>query len=132
MAPTPTRGQLERILSQRIQALYRNQLEHRPSKVTCRVFDEKIAIVLEDAITAPEQLLADHGQEELAEKVRLDLDKAIQTELKQLIEETVGIPVIDLLSNATLETGRTGTIVVLAGAPKVHTPASKTITKETV
>ena len=42
----PTRGQLERTLSQRIQALYRNQLEHQPSRVTCQLFDEKLAIIL--------------------------------------------------------------------------------------
>ena len=41
----PTRGQLERTLSQRIQALYRAQLEHRPSQVFCQMFDEKIAII---------------------------------------------------------------------------------------
>jgi uncharacterized protein YbcI len=116
----PTRGQVERNLSQRIQALYRTQLGHQPSKITCQIFDTKIAIVLEDAITPPEQLLVNSGQEELAEQVRSDLDKAIQPQLKALIEEVVGVPVIDLLSDATLETGRTGTIAVLAKLPKLR------------
>ena len=119
-ASSPTRGQIERTLSQRIQALYRTQLEHQPSKVTCQVFDEKIAIILEDSITQPEQLLVENGQEELAEKVRAELDEAIQPQLKTLIEEVVGVEVIDILSNAKLETGRTATVVILANPPQVR------------
>jgi uncharacterized protein YbcI len=117
---SPTRGQLERTLSQRIQALYRDQLGHQPSQITCQIFEEKIAIILENAITAPEQLLANSGQEELAEQVRTDLEKALEPQVKALIEEVVGVSVIDLLSDAKLDTGRTGTIAVLANAPKVR------------
>lgn len=116
----PTRGQLERTLSQRIQALYRTELEHQPSRVTCQIFDEKIAIILEDAITQPEQLLVSSGQDQLAEQVRLELDEALQPQLKALIEEVVGVSVIDLLSDAKLETGRSATIVVLADKPQVR------------
>lgn len=119
MASSPlTRGQLERTLSQRIQSLYRSQLEHQPSRVTCQIFDEKIAIVLEDSITQPEQLLVENGQEELAGKVRAELDEALQPQLKTLIEEVVGVAVIDLLSNAKLKTGRTATVVILAETPQ--------------
>jgi uncharacterized protein YbcI len=116
----PTRGQLERTLSQRIQALYRTQLGHQPSKVTCQIFDEKIAILLEDSVTKPEQLLAQSGKEELAEQVRSDIDEVIQPQLKALIEEVVGIAVIDLLSDAKLDTGRTGSIAILADKPQVR------------
>ena len=116
----PTRGQLERTLSQRIQALYRNQLEHQPSRVTCQLFDEKLAIILEDSITQPEQLLVNNGQTELAEKVRAELDDVLQPQLKELIEEIVGVTVVDILSNAKLETGRTATVVILANPPQVR------------
>ena len=116
----PTRGQLERTLSQRIQALYRTQLGHQPSKVTCQIFDEKIAIILEDSVTKPEQLLVESGREELAEKVRSDLDEVIRPQLKALIEEVMGIAVIDLLSDAKLDTGRSGTIAVLESTPQVR------------
>jgi uncharacterized protein YbcI len=115
-----TRGQLERTLSQRVEALYRDQLGHRPTKITCRIFDDKIVIVLEEAVTQPEQLLANSGQEELAEQVRTDLNKALEPQLAQLIEEVVSIPVIDLLSDAKVETGRTGMIVILEAAPQVR------------
>lgn len=118
----PTRGQLERLLSQRLQALYREQLGHQPGKVTCQLFDEKLAVIVEDSITPPEQLLANTGQIELAEQVRSDLDKAIQPQLKGLIEDVLGVSVLDLLSDATLETGRTGIIAVLDLTPEVRNP----------
>lgn len=116
----PTRGQLERTLSQRIQALYRHQLGHQPSHVICQIFDGQIAIILEDAVTQPEQLLASTGQEALAEQVRSDLNKAIQPQLKAVIEEVLGVSVMDLLSDAKLETGRTGIIAVLTAQPQVR------------
>ncbi len=119
---SPTRGQLERTLSQRIESLYRSQLEHKPSKVVCQIFDKKIAIILEDSITQPEQILVNNGQQELAEKVRSELDEALQPQLKALIEEIVGVSVIDLLSNAKLETGRSATIAILAESPQFRNP----------
>lgn len=118
----PTRGQLERTLSQRLQALYRDQLGHQPGKVMCQLFDEKVAIILEDSITPPEQLLADRGQADLAQQVRSELDEAIKPQLRALIEEVLSVPVLDLLSDATLETGRTGIIAVLEVTPEVRNP----------
>lgn len=120
---TPTRGQIERTLSQRIQALYRNQLEHQPSRVSCQIFDEKVAIILEDSITQPEQLLVNSGQEDLAQEVRSEIDEALKPQIKDLIEEIVGVPVVDLLSNAKLDTGRTATVAILAETPKLRNMA---------
>jgi uncharacterized protein YbcI len=119
---TPTRGQLERLLSQKLQALYREQLGHQPGKITCQLFDEKLAIIVENSITPPEQVLANNGQTDLAEQVRTDLEKAIQPQLKALIEEVLGVAVLDLLSDAKLETGRTGIIVILDVTPEVRNP----------
>lgn len=119
----PTRGQIERTLSQKIQSLYRNQLEHTPSRVVCQIFDDKIAIVLEDSITQPEQVLVENGQEDLAQQVRIELDEALQPQLKALIEEVAGVTVIDLLSNAKLETGRSATVAILAESPQVRNPS---------
>ena len=113
----PTKGQLERSLSQRIQALYRNQLGHRLSEVICQIFDQKIMIVLENSITQPEQLLAESGKEELVEELHNTIEQTIAPQLSKLIEEVVGVSVVDLLSDATLKTKRTGIIAVLAGEP---------------
>ncbi|MBE9012760.1 DUF2294 domain-containing protein [Pseudanabaenaceae cyanobacterium LEGE 13415] len=126
----PTRGQLERTLSQRVQAFYRTQLGHQPSRVQCHIADGKVIIVLEDSITKPEQLLLETGQEELAEKVHDDLDKAIHPQLCALIEEIVGVKVIDILSDATFDTGRTGTIVVLEEPPQLRESHSRRLKEE--
>ena len=62
----PTRGELERTLSQEVRAFYHAQLGHQPSKVTCEFIGDKIAILIENSITQPEQLLAQRGQQKLA------------------------------------------------------------------
>ena len=78
-----------------------------------------------NAVTQPEQLLVNSGQQELAEKVRSDLDAAIQPQLKEVIEDVLGVPVIDLLSDAKLETGRSGTIAILGATPQFRDASSK-------
>lgn len=125
----PTRGQLERTLSQRVQALYRSQLGHQPSQVSCHLLETKVVMVLENAITPPEQLLAQRGQEELAQQVRSELDAALESQLKQVIEEVLKVAVTDLLKDATLETGRTGMIAILKSLPRVREspPKSKSL-----
>ena len=119
-----TRGQLERNLSQSIQAFYRHNLGHQPSKVTCQLFDAKLVIILEDSITNAEQILVEEGQNDLAEKVRSNLNEAVQPKLKQLIEEITEVKVVDILSDAALGTGRTGIIVILSETPQVRNPES--------
>ena len=81
-----------------------------------------MAIIIEDSITSAEQILVEEGKNELAEKVRSNLDEAIQPELKQLIESIIEVEVLDILSDATLDTKRTGIIVVLSQTPQVRNP----------
>ncbi|MCX7593860.1 MAG: DUF2294 domain-containing protein [Fischerella sp.] len=118
----PTRGQVERTLAQGIQALYREQLGHQPSKVTCKLSDQNLVVVMENSITPPEQLLAQTGKQDLAEQVRSDLDDAIRPEIKELIEETLNVSVVEILSDATLESGRSGMIAILSDIPNVRNP----------
>lgn len=118
----PTCGQLERSLSQRIQALYRKNLGHQPSKILCQLFEQKIAIVIEDSLTSTEQLLAKDGQEKLVQEVRSSLDEVIKPQIIRLVETIAQVKVMDLLSDANLDTGRTGIIVVLGETPKVRNP----------
>ena len=119
-----TCGQLERKLSQEIQAFYRRHLGHQPSKVTSQFFGSKLAVIIENSITNAEKILLQEGKSDLAEKVRANLDDAIQPELKELIERVTGVEVVDILSDATLDTGRTGIIVVLSHTPNVRNPES--------
>lgn len=105
------------MLSDRIQDVYRTQLGYAPKQVSCRLFDNKLAIVLDDAISRPVQILVENNHGNLAQQAKLNIDAAIKPQLVQVIEEVVGINVIDWLSDTTIETGRTGTIAVLANAP---------------
>jgi uncharacterized protein YbcI len=81
-------------------------------------------IYFRTAITNAEQILLKQGKENLAEEVHSNLDDAIKSELKDLIREITKIEVIDVLSDATLETERTGTIVILESMPEVRNPES--------
>ena len=130
MVSYPTRGQLERTLSQRIQAFYRQQLGHQPSKVTCQLFDNKLAVILENSITPAEQILVQEGQENLAGQVRSSLEDATYPQLKEIVEEILSVTVTDMLSDSTLETGRSGIIAILNNAPKVRNPDSRTRVKK--
>jgi uncharacterized protein YbcI len=121
---SPTRGQVERALAQRIQALYREKLGHRLEKVTCQFFDEKLAIILEKSTTHAEQLLLSTEQGELAVKLRWQIDMAIKPQIKAMIEEIAGISVIALLSDTALESGFSGLLAILSSPPPVRDPAS--------
>jgi uncharacterized protein YbcI len=120
-----TRGQVERTISQRIQALYRDRIGHQPSKVTCELFEDKLTIVLENSITPAEKLLLQEGKEESVEQLRSDLDEVIRPQLRSEIEDILGISVLDLLSDATLETGRMGLIAVLESVPSLRSGSRK-------
>ncbi len=119
-----TRGQLERKISQEIQSFYHDYLGHRPSRVTCQIFDAKLAIILEDSFTKVEKILIDEGKIDLAGNVRSTLDNAIQSQLRQLIEKFTEVEIVDFLSDFTVSTGRTGIITVLSDTPQVRNPNS--------
>ena len=86
--------------------------------------DEKVAIVLENSVTRPEQILAE-ADETLAQQVRKDLDAAIRPQLQELVQEVLNVDVLDILSDTTLETGRMGIIIILAKNPTVRESSAK-------
>ena len=118
----PTIGQLEREISQRISSLYNTQLGLRPSKVICHCFDKEIVVTLEDSVTLVEQTLVDGSYRKLAEEVRVSLNKIIKPQIKALIEEIIDRNVIDIISNSSLGTNRTGIIAILEQSPAVRNP----------
>lgn len=121
----PTRGQLERELSQKILKLYRQELQHLPQKITCTLFDNRLVIIVEGAITAVEKtLINEDNSNKIAKNANLAIGEAIKHKLKDLVAEILAVEVEDILFDSTLETERTGAIVTLSQAPLVRNPKS--------
>ncbi len=121
----PTCGQLERNLSQSIQKLYLRELEHSPDKVICQLFGNRLAIVVENSLTAVEQALA--GSPELdgmVKQLNKEINKVVECKLKTLIEEILSVQVEDILFDSTIETNRAGAIATLSESPRVRNPSS--------
>lgn len=122
--PKQTHGQLEQTLAERIQVLYLTQLGHKPNKVSCQMIDKTLTIIIENSVTKLVRLLAESGKYDLAERTRFSIHKAFKPQLKALIEEVIGVSVIDLLGDSKLDTGFTNMIAVLSDAPKLSDSSS--------
>lgn len=120
----PTAGQLQRKLTQLYQRLYREQLNHTTGKITCQLIDDKLLLIIEDSVTKPEQLLVENGDTALAEQVRADLATALRPQIVEIAEQALDRKVVDMMSDATLETGRTGIVIILSSPPDIR-PAAK-------
>lgn len=116
----PTSGQIERDLSQRIQKLYREQLGHCPRKVTCKLFDNRLAVVIEDSLTILQKTLVEEDDGETARYVNLAIDNVIKSKLKIAIEEVLDIEVYDILFDSSLKSQSAGAIVILTQSPSVR------------
>ncbi|MGB3509438.1 MAG: Na-translocating system protein MpsC family protein [Microcoleaceae cyanobacterium] len=103
---------LENLLSERIKYLYEYQLQHQLRGISYQIFDNKLMMTIEGAVTPTEQILNDTSQEELAKKVRAAFDEIIQPQIKQIIEEVFGLNVVDFLSDTTIHTSRTAIIAI--------------------
>jgi uncharacterized protein YbcI len=110
-------AQIETALADQIQQLYETQLGHLPHKVTCQVFEGKLAVILEDALTQPERMLLAQGQIVLVRQVRDCLNEILQTRIKALITELVGVAVSDLLIATQLDTGLVSIMAILVEDP---------------
>jgi uncharacterized protein YbcI len=92
-------------------------LGHQLNKVSCKLGEKSITIVAEDSITRLEKFLSQSDRYELAKQVRVALLKALEPEIKLLIEEVLNVPVIDVMYDSGFETGRTSIVAVLAATP---------------
>jgi uncharacterized protein YbcI len=114
--------QLEQKLAQRVIDLFQNYLGHQPQQVSCKLTEKTLTIVAEDSITRLEQFLAERGRQELAQQIRLSLLKALEPQMKFVLEEVVNVPVVDVIGNSTFDTGRTSIVAVLAAEPELVPP----------
>jgi uncharacterized protein YbcI len=118
----PTRGQIERTLVQQLHNFYRERIGQRPSQGICQLYDERLSVVLQLAVSPAEQTLLDAGREELVKKVRSELNEAIKNPLKLLIQNIVGTTVIAILIDSDIISGYASITAVLDNTPSVRDP----------
>ncbi|WP_255414094.1 DUF2294 domain-containing protein [Pleurocapsa sp. CCALA 161] len=111
-------NQIKSILSQKIEDIYQQQLEHKINNISYKLFDNILVIILEGIITSPEKLLKDHDHIYLAKQVRKAVDNIVHPQIKEIIEEVLDVKIIDFLSDTTIKSDLTGAIAIFEPKPK--------------
>ena len=117
---TLTRGEMERSLSQYIQAFYRNQLGCRTRKVSCHILQNKVAIAIENSLTPVEKLLDNHSSSEFTKDLRSRIDAIVKKQLLSGMEDILGVKITDLIIDTTLNHSFTGIVALLTEIPMVR------------
>lgn len=125
----PSCGELERAVTQGIQSLWFRRLAHRPQRVTCQLFSNSVAIVIEDSVTLAEQFLITSDKTTTVQMARQAIHKALQPQLSALLEKLLNTEVLILFCDTTLTEKCTGVVAVLTQTPAVRNP--KAIPKST-
>lgn len=113
MMEHPIAASLEQRIAEQIRQLYRTQLGQMPDQVICQLFRNKIMILIEGGLTAPELLLLDQHHTPLVQQVRDCLQQILRPKVKSIIEQTSGISLTDLLTAVHLETNRISLVAIL-------------------
>lgn len=111
-------NEIKSLLSQRIEAIYQQQLEQKIDNISYKLFDNTLVIILEGIITSPEKLLKDNDYLYLAKNVRKAVDDIINPQIQGIIEEVLDVKVIDFLSDTTIDNNLTGAIAIFEFQPK--------------
>lgn len=126
MKQIPTRGEIERNLSQYIQSFYRNQLGCQTRKVSCNIVKNQLAVGIEKSLTPVEILLNDLGDDEFKRSLRDRLDRIVKRKLIPEIEAMLGVEVDALAIDTTVEDNFTGIVALLSQAPNMRLSQSTT------
>ena len=117
---TLTRGELERNLSQSIQAFYRSKLGSRTEKVSCHLINEQVAIAIKNPLTPVETLLNGAADSQFARSLRDRIDTIIKQDLIATIENNLGVEVIAMTIDTTVDNNLTGIVALLSQKPKTR------------
>ncbi|MGB3402247.1 MAG: DUF2294 domain-containing protein [Microcoleaceae cyanobacterium] len=109
---------LDKQLSDKIKEIYLQELNHQVGSILCRLFKQALIILIEESVTLPERKLNNQEYQQLAHQMRTVFDQIVQPQIKTIIEQTTDMQAIDFLCDTTLDTGRTGIIVILELKPK--------------
>jgi uncharacterized protein YbcI len=104
---------LENQIAERIQHLYHQTLGQQPDKVICSLSGQMLSVLMENAITKTELLLNSTGDPEMAQTVSISLDRILQPQVKQLIEEIVNKKVYEVVTSTQIETRRRNAVVTI-------------------
>lgn len=115
-----TYKQLEKDLALKIKALYDLDINFAPRKVTCKLFSRYLAIVMDETLSPLEKSLLDRGKKELIARLRQETFLIFQPKLSELIKEIVSVEIIEILTDTSFGSNKTGTLVVLSELPKLR------------
>ena len=120
-----TRGEMERSLSQSVQAFYRNKLGCRTEKVSCHILNEQVAIAIRNPITPLENLLNNSADDSFVRDLRDRIDTIIKEDLIVIIEEILDVRVIAMTIDTTIHNNLTGIVALLS-----HKPATRDLKRK--
>jgi uncharacterized protein YbcI len=103
---------LETLLSQKIKIIYQENLEQQIDDVYYRLFDRTLIVVIEGTVTPPEILLEKKDRSDIAKQVREIIDRLLQPQIKNIIEEVIDVTVTDFICDTTIKSNCTGAIVI--------------------
>ncbi|NJS16741.1 MAG: DUF2294 family protein, partial [Nostocaceae cyanobacterium CSU_2_110] len=106
-----------------------NQLGHQPKDVYCRFLDDKLTIIIEDAVTKPEQLLMAAGHQDVVKKARGRIEEILQPQLQKIIEEVTNSQVKDILFATHLDTNYVSIIALFADKSNVTAEQKQKVIK---
>lgn len=107
-----TETELENLISVKIQNFYLEYLKQELQEIFYQWQENQLIIVIEGTVTQTEQLLYEYDRKALAYRVRKIVDLVILPKIKQEIVTILGIRIADFLYDTTIQTGRTGVIVI--------------------
>jgi uncharacterized protein YbcI len=120
--PEPTRGQIERQLTQSIQGFFRDRTGQRPTRAVCQLYDSGLTLILENTVSPIERTLLAAHQGEFAQQIRAKIQEVFKPALKDIIEAAVSTTVISVLVDSDLQSGLVSITAILATLPNVRDP----------
>lgn len=111
-------------LSKTIRSIYLKELNHSVGSIFFHFFQQALIILIEESITLPEKKLNTQEYQKLVNQIRSVFYHVIQPQIKATIEQNTDMRAVDFLCDTTLDTGRTGMIVILELNPQEVISAS--------
>lgn len=116
----PTIGELMRAVSQSIQRLYRDELDHRTERVTCNLVADKLVIWIEGSVNSVTRLLRQEAAGADVQVLYNALQQVIHQRVAQIVERHLQVEVTTLVSDTCYNKECTGLIVWLSALPTVR------------